>query len=182
MEEDNLILEEFNVEDNNDNSSFHIDRYVADNNNALKKSLEQRSIIAHKDEIVSSNEIQNIIGVTDIDNSYAILFYDRKNNYGIACNTNSDNKVEMLKEMINKLGNEKLIIEYSIIVGYQLVEQNDYSGYNDLLYYLEVYSPNNIDFIPNNTEIKPKKCKNKNAYEFAFDLVNSTIVSDDLFD
>ena len=133
-------------------------------------------------EIVVSDETHSILGTTALDTCYGIIFYDRSNKFGIVAHASPATKVETLKEMIKLLGPENRTIEYSIISGYRNVENKDYDGYNDLIYYLKVYTPENIRFIPFKTSIDIKKCENVYAYEFAFDVENSKSVTNSLFE
>lgn len=124
---------------------------------------------------------KNIIGTTALDTCYGIVFYDRNNKFGIVGHGTPDRKINTLGEMLNMLGEDEKTIEYAIVLGYRNVERKDFSGEEEIINYLENYCPPNIKLVPLQSDLGIKVCSNCLAYEFAFDVNTSKIVTNGLF-
>ena len=147
----------------------------------LKNKLTKRAKIAHICQIVTSSPDNNIIGTTALDTCYGIVFYDRKNKFGMVGHALPSKKIDIVASMIEKLGDESREIEYAIVSGYRNLERGDYSGEDQIKNFLESYCPKNISFIPLNFYLDIRVCSNVLAYEFAFDVNTTRPVTNELF-
>ena len=162
------------------------DKFFTDNTPSLPYQesfldLKKRSSIASMDQIVTSSSDKNIIGTTALDTCFGIVFYDRINKWGMVGHGSPSGKIQLLGEMLHKLGNKPRIIEYQIVPGYRNIEKRGYDTGMDLHEYLHDFCPKNIILTPLKTDLGVKVCSNVLAYEFAFDVNTGKTVSHKLF-
>ena len=100
------------------------DYYQATNE---RNELITHSNIADMDQVVVSTSDKPIIGTQALDTCFGILFYDRKNKFGICGHADPKSifgiVVEMLKQIPSTTeGN----VEYTIVPGYRAIEQHNF--------------------------------------------------------
>ncbi len=103
---------------------------------------------AEMNEFVISDSNKNIIGTIGLAVCDGIIFYDRKNKWGIVGHAAGDKKISLLTDMLKELPNDKeLGIEYAIITGYDNIKNGNYTDTNIMLEYLKNNCPKNIKLI-----------------------------------
>lgn len=111
------------------------------------------------------------------------MFYDRKNKMGMVGHGLPSSKQKTLLKMINMLGSTPRTVEYCIIPGYRNYE--DINQLESELAELETclfeYCPDNINFISMQSYLEIKECRNVKAYEFAFETMTGSSVSEYVF-
>ena len=134
MENKNILDININnyIEYNNGSS---LDKMLNDYYQAIDESNEliTHSNIAGMDQVVVSTSDKPIIGTQALDTCFGILFYDRKNKFGICGHADPKSifgiVVKMLKQIPSTTeGN----IEYAIISGYRAIEQNNFKGVDEI--------------------------------------------------
>ena len=143
------------------NNGTSLDRMLNDYYQAIDESNEliTHSNIAGMDQVVVSTSDKPIIGTQALDTCFGILFYDRKNKFGICGHADPKSifgiVVKMLKQIPSTTeGN----VEYTIISGYRAIEQNNFKGVEEIQ-----------DILRNYMSVNPKIPDGLLCYDFAFD-------------
>lgn len=109
---------------------------------------------AEMDEFVVSDSDKSIIGTVGLAVCDGIIFYDRKNKWGMVGHAVGDTKISLLSEMLKSLPQEKeIVLEYSIITGYDNIRNGNYNDTNKMLEYLKNNCPKNIRLVPFQTDL-----------------------------
>ena len=136
------------------------------------------------DQVVVSTSDKPIIGTQALDTCFGILFYDRKNKFGICGHADPKNifgiVVEMLKQIPSTTeGN----VEYAIISGYRAIEQNNFKGVEEIQDILRNYMSINpkIHFTSLKTLLNPSMPNGLLCYDFAFDTISGKDITSIVF-
>lgn len=147
-------------------------------------SLIAHSSIASMNQVVVSTTEKPIIGTQGLDTCFGILFYDRKNRFGICGHADPKNIFGIVKEMLNQIPpNTEGAIEYTIIPGYRALEQCNFMAIDEILDILQSYSSINpkISFMALNSSLNPSTPNNLLCFDFAFDTKSGRCVTDMVF-
>ena len=143
-----------------------------------------RSSIADMNQIVVSTPDKPIIGTRALDTCFGILFYDRKNKFGICGHADPYNTFGIIVEMLKQIpstteGN----VEYTIISGYRAIEQNNFKGVEEIQDILRNYMSINpkIHFTSLKTPLNPSMPNGLLCYDFAFDTISGKDITSIVF-
>lgn len=132
---------------------------------------------AEMNEFVVSDSDKSIIGTVGLAVCDGIFFYDRKNKWGMVGHAVGDTKISLLSEMLKSLPQEKeIVLEYSIITGYDNIRNGNYSDTNKMLEYLKNNCPQNIRLIPLQTDLGIR-VGSSYGNEFYFDVKSGKTAS-----
>ena len=168
------------------NHGSSLDRMLNDYYQAINESdkLITHSNIAGMNQVVVSTSDKPIIGTQALDTCFGILFYDRKNKFGICGHADTKSifgiVVKMLKQIPSTTeGN----IEYAIISGYRAIEQNNFKGVDEIQDILRNYMSINpkIHFTSLKTSLYPSMPNGLLCYDFAFDTISGKDVTSIVF-
>ena len=171
---------EYAIEDGQDRKTKD---YFALSDEVNRLSL--HTSIAHMNQIVLSTDEKPIIGTQALDTCFGILFYDRKNKFGICGHATPNNingiVVEMLKQI--PIDDSQREIEYIIVPGFRSIEQRNFKAADEIIDILNTYAKlfQNIKFISLKTNIAPVMPEGLLSYEFAFDTSRGIDVTDIVF-
>lgn len=138
----------------------------------LLNGLVEHIATAEMNEFVVSDSNKNIIGTVGLAVCDGILFYDRKNKWGMAGHAAGNNKMSLLKDMMKELPSDKeVVIEYAIVNGYDNIKNGNCTDTNMMMDYLLNNCPKNIKLVPLQTDlgVRVGKCYDNNFY---FDVVS----------
>ncbi len=143
-----------------------------------------RSSIADMNQIVVSTPDKPIIGTRALDTCFGILFYDRKNKFGICGHADPYNTFGIIVEMLKQIpstteGN----VEYTIISGYRAIERNNFKGVEEIQDILRNYMSINpkIHFTSLKTPLNPSMPNGLLCYDFAFDTISGKDITSIVF-
>lgn len=140
--------------------------------------------IAHMNQIVVSTDEKPIIGTQALDTCFGILFYSRKNKFGICGHASPNNIRDITLEMLKKIPiNVEGEIEYVIVPGYRAMEQHNFKKIEEikmvLTYYMSMVKK--IQFVSLKTSVNPTMPKGLLCYDFAFDTSHGVDVTNAIF-
>lgn len=126
---------------------------------------------------VISDSNKNIIGTVGLAVCDGIIFYDRKNKWGIVGHAVGDKKIALLSDMLKNLPSDKdIVIEYAIVTGYDNIRNGNYTDTNKMLEYLKNNCPENIKLIPFQTDLGIRVGQSY-GNEFYFDVKSGKTAS-----
>ena len=133
-----------------------------------------RSSIADMDQVVVSTPDKPIIGTMALDTCFGILFYDRKNKFGICGHAVPYNTFGIIVEMLKQIPEStEGIIEYTIVPGYRAMKQKKFEREDEIQDILRNYMSINpkIHFTSLKTPLNPSMPNGLLCYDFAFDTI-----------
>lgn len=143
-----------------------------------------RSSIADMDQVVVSTPDKPIIGTMALDTCFGILFYDRKNKFGICGHADPYNTFGIIVEMLKQIPEStEGIIEYTIVPGYRAMKQKKFEREDEIQDILRNYMSINpkIHFTSLKTPLDPSMPKGLLCYDFAFDTISGKDVTSIVF-
>lgn len=143
-----------------------------------------RSSIADMDQVVVSTPDKPIIGTMALDTCFGILFYDRKNKFGICGHADPYNTFGIIVEMLKQIPEStEGIIEYTIVPGYRAMKQKKFERENEIQDILRNYMSINpkIHFTSLKTPLNPSMPNGLLCYDFAFDTISGKDVTSIVF-
>ena len=143
-----------------------------------------RSSIADMDQVVVSTPDKPIIGTMALDTCYGILFYDRKNKFGICGHADPYNTFGIIVEMLKQIPEStEGIIEYTIVPGYRAMKQKKFEREDEMQDILRNYMSINpkIHFTSLKTPLNPSMPNGLLCYDFAFDTISGKDVTSIVF-
>ncbi len=187
MEMENKNISDININNYIEyNNGSALDRMLNDYYQAIDESnkLITHSNIAGMDQVVVSTSDKPIIGTQALDTCFGILFYDRKNKFGICGHADPTSIFSILVKMLKQIpstteGN----IEYAIISGYRAIEQKNFKGVDEIQDILRNYMSINskIHFTSLRTPLNPSMPNGLLCYDFAFDTISGKDVTSIVF-
>ncbi len=144
---------------------------------SILSEISRHVATAEMNKFVTSDGNKNIIGTVGLAVCDGIVFYDRKNRWGIVGHAVSDKKISLLSDMLKKLPCDKeVVIEYAIVTGYDNIRNGNYTDTNKMLEYLKNNCPENIKLIPFQTDLGIKVGQSY-GNEFYFDVKSGKTAS-----
>lgn len=146
--------------------------------------LISRSSIADMDQVVVSTPDKPIIGTMALDTCFGILFYDRKNKFGICGHADPYNTFGIIVEMLKQIPEStEGIIEYTIVPGYRAMKQKKFEREDEIQDILRNYMSINpkIHFTSLKTPLDPSMPNGLLCYDFAFDTISGKDVTSIVF-
>lgn len=143
-----------------------------------------RSSIADMDQVVVSTPDKPIIGTMALDTCFGILFYDRKNKFGICGHAAPYNTFGIIVEMLKQIPEStEGIIEYTIVPGYRTMKQKKFEREDEIQDILRNYMSINpkIHFTSLRTPLNPSMPNGLLCYDFAFDTISGKDVTSIVF-
>lgn len=143
-----------------------------------------RSSIADMDQVVVSTPDKPIIGTMALDTCFGILFYDRKNKFGICGHADPYNTFGIIVEMLKQIPEStEGIIEYTIVPGYRAMKQKNFEREDEMQDILRNYMSINpkIHFTSLKTPLNPSMPNGLLCYDFAFDTISGRDVTSIVF-
>lgn len=143
-----------------------------------------RSSIADMDQVVVSTPDKPIIGTIALDTCFGILFYDRKNKFGICGHADPYNTFGIIVEMLKQIPEStEGIIEYTIVPGYRAMKQKKFEREDEIQDILRNYMSINpkIHFTSLKTPLNPSMPNGLLCYDFAFDTISGKDVTSIVF-
>lgn len=143
-----------------------------------------RSSIADMDQVVVSTPDKPIIGTMALDTCLGILFYDRKNKFGICGHADPYNTFGIIVEMLKQIPEStEGIIEYTIVPGYRAMKQKKFEREDEIQDILRNYMSINskIHFTSLKTPLNPSMPNGLLCYDFAFDTISGKDVTSIVF-
>lgn len=143
-----------------------------------------RSSIADMDQVVVSTPDKPIIGTMALDTCFGILFYDRKNKFGICGHADPYNTFGIIGEMLKQIPEStEGIIEYTIVPGYRTMKQKKFEREDEIQDILRNYMSINpkIHFTSLKTPLNPSMPNDLLCYDFAFDTISGKDVTSIVF-
>lgn len=143
-----------------------------------------RSSIADMDQVVVSTVDKPIIGTQALDTCFGILFYDRKNKFGICGHADPYNTFGIIVEMLKQIPEStEGIIEYTIVPGYRAMKQKNFEREDEIQDILRNYMSINpkIHFTSLKTPLNPSMPNGLLCYDFAFDTISGRDVTSIVF-
>lgn len=143
-----------------------------------------RSSIADMDQVVVSTPDKPIIGTMALDTCFGILFYDRKNKFGICGHADPYNTFGIIVEMLKQIPEStEGIIEYTIVPGYRAMKQKKFEREDEIQDILRNYMSINpkIHFTSLKTPLNPSMPNGLLCYDFAFDTISGKDVTSIVF-
>lgn len=143
-----------------------------------------RSSIADMDQVVVSTPDKPIIGTMALDTCFGILFYDRKNKFGICGHADPYNTFGIIVEMLKQIPEStEGIIEYTIVPGYRAMKQKKFEREDEIQDILRNYMSINpkIHFTSLKTPLDPSMPNGLLCYDFAFDTISGKDVTSIVF-
>lgn len=143
-----------------------------------------RSSIADMDQVVVSTPDKPIIGTMALDTCFGILFYDRKNKFGICGHADPYNTFGIIVEMLKQIPEStEGIIEYTIVPGYRAMKQKKFEREDEIQDILRNYMSINpkIHFTSLKTPLNPSMPNGLLCYNFAFDTISGKDVTSIVF-
>lgn len=143
-----------------------------------------RSSIADMDQVVVSTPDKPIIGTMALDTCFGILFYDRKNKFGICGHADPYNTFGIIVEMLKQIPEStEGIIEYTIVPGYRAMKQKKFEREDEIQDILRNYMSINpkIHFTSLKTPLDPSMPNGLLCYGFAFDTISGKDVTSIVF-
>ena len=143
-----------------------------------------RSSIADMDQVVVSTPDKPIIGTIALDTCFGILFYDRKNKFGICGHADPYNTFDIIVEMLKQIPEStEGIIEYIIVPGYRAMKQHNFEREDEIDSILRTYMSINpkIHFTSLLSSLSPSMPEGLLCYDFAFDTSSGKDVTDLVF-
>ena len=143
-----------------------------------------RSSIADMDQVVVSTPDKPIIGTMALDTCFGILFYDRKNKFGICGHADPYNTFGIIVEMLKQIPEStEGIIEYTIVPGYRAMKQKKFERENEIQDILRNYMSINpkIHFTSLKTPLNPSMPNGLLCYDFAFDTISGKDITSIVF-
>lgn len=143
-----------------------------------------RSSIADMNQIVVSTPDKPIIGTRALDTCFGILFYDRKNKFGICGHADPYNTFGIIVEMLKQIPEStEGIIEYTIVPGYRAMKQQNFEREDEIDSILRTYISINpkIHFTSLVSNLNPSMPEGLFCYDFAFDTSSGKDVTDLVF-
>lgn len=143
-----------------------------------------RSSIADMDQVVVSTPDKPIIGTMALDTCFGILFYDRKNKFGICGHADPYNTFGIIVEMLKQIPEStEGIIEYTIVPGYRAMKQKKFEREDEMQDILRNYMSINpkIHFTSLKTPLNPSMPNGLLCYDFAFDTISGKDVTSIVF-
>ncbi len=143
-----------------------------------------RSSIADMDQVVVSTPDKPIIGTMALDTCFGILFYDRKNKFGICGHADPYNTFGIIVEMLKQIPEStEGIIEYTIVPGYRAMKQKNFEREDEMQDILRSYMSINprIHFTSLKTPLNPSMPNGLLCYDFAFDTISGKDVTSIVF-
>lgn len=143
-----------------------------------------RSSIADMDQVVVSTPDKPIIGTMALDTCFGILFYDRKNKFGICGHADPYNTFGIIVEMLKQIPEStEGIIEYTIVPGYRAMKQKNFEREDEIQDILRNYMSINpkIHFTSLKTPLNPSMPNGLLCYDFAFDTISGRDVTSIVF-
>lgn len=143
-----------------------------------------RSSIADMDQVVVSTPDKPIIGTMALDTCFGILFYDRKNKFGICGHADPYNTFGIIVEMLKQIPEStEGIIEYTIVPGYRAMKQKNFERGDEIQDILRNYMSINpkIHFTSLKTPLNPSMPNGLLCYDFAFDTISGRDVTSIVF-
>ena len=143
-----------------------------------------RSSIADMDQVVVSTPDKPIIGTQALDTCFGILFYDRKNKFGICGHADPYNTFGIIVEMLKQIPEStEGIIEYTIVPGYRAMKQKKFEREDEIQDILRNYMSINpkIHFTSLKTPLNPSMPNGLLCYDFAFDTISGKDVTSIVF-
>ena len=143
-----------------------------------------RSSIADMDQVVVSTPDKPIIGTMALDTCFGILFYDRKNKFGICGHADPYNTFDIIVEMLKQIPEStEGIIEYTIVPGYRAMKQKKFEREDEIQDILRNYMSINpkIHFTSLKTPLNPSMPNGLLCYDFAFDTISGKDVTSIVF-
>lgn len=143
-----------------------------------------RSSIADMDQVVVSTPDKPIIGTMALDTCFGILFYDRKNKFGIYGHADPYNTFGIIVEMLKQIPEStEGIIEYTIVPGYRAMKQKKFEREDEIQDILRNYMSINpkIHFTSLKTPLNPSMPNGLLCYDFAFDTISGKDVTSIVF-
>lgn len=143
-----------------------------------------RSSIADMDQVVVSTPDKPIIGTMALDTCFGILFYDRKNKFGICGHADPNNTFGIIVEMLKQIPEStEGIIEYTIVPGYRAMKQKKFEREDEIQDILRNYMSINskIHFTSLKTPLNPSMPNGLLCYDFAFDTISGKDVTSIVF-
>ena len=143
-----------------------------------------RSSIADMDQVVVSTPDKPIIGTMALDTCFGILFYDRKNKFGICGHADPYNTFGIIVEMLKQIPEStEGIIEYTIVPGYRAMKQKNFEREDEIQDILRNYMSINskIHFTSLKTPLNPSMPNGLLCYDFAFDTISGKDVTSIVF-
>lgn len=189
MEKNDNYYSKFKIDDSNE--YIKEDGLTRELNDYFKILSARSELITHAhiagmDQVVTSDDVNYVIGTQALDTCYGILLYDRKNKYGIVGHADPSNIIGITIEMLKHLPqNEEATIEYAIIPGYRATEQKRFKEINEIIAILHTYSSiyPKTKFISLNSSLQPTmpNALRLLCYDFAFDTRTGKDVSSIVF-
>lgn len=142
------------------------------------------SSIADMDQVVVSTPDKPIIGTMALDTCFGILFYDRKNKFGICGHADPYNTFGIIVEMLKQIPEStEGIIEYTIVPGYRAMKQKNFEREDEMQDILRNYMSINpkIHFTSLKTPLNPSMPNGLLCYDFAFDTISGRDVTSIVF-
>lgn len=143
-----------------------------------------RSSIADMDQVVVSTPDKPIIGTMALDTCFGILFYDRKNKFGICGHADPYNTFGIIVEMLKQIPEStEGIIEYTIVPGYRAMKQKKFEREDEIQDILRNYMSINpkLHFTSLKTPLNPSMPNGLLCYDFAFDTISGKDVTSIVF-
>lgn len=150
--------------------------------NKKKDELQSRCEMAEMGCVVESNVERPIIATQALDTCYGILFYDRRNRYGVLGHAAPSSKDSTVYEMLKRIddGTPRLV-EYFVVPGFRNIDRKDLSGFEQIVAMIRAYKSDKIRLVPFNEETNVQLHKGTLSYEFGFDTSTGEFVTRDLF-
>ncbi len=146
--------------------------------------LRLQSNIANMDQVVVSTNEKPVIGTQALDTCFGILFYDRKNKFGICGHADPNSISYIIIEMLKQIPlNTDIEIEYVIVPGYRAIEQKNFKAIDEIRSLLDSYTSiyPKINFVSLKTSLNPVMPSGLLCYDFAFDTRTGLDVTDIVF-
>lgn len=168
------------------NNGTSLDRMLNTYYQAIDESnkLITHSNIAGMDQVVVSTVDKPIIGTQALDTCFGILFYDRKNKFGICGHADPYNTFGIIVEMLKQIPEStEGIIEYTIVPGYRAMKQKNFEREDEMQDILRNYMSINpkIHFTSLKTPLNPSMPNGLLCYDFAFDTISGRDVTSIVF-
>lgn len=168
------------------NNGTSLDRMLNAYYQAIDESnkLITHSNIAGMDQVVVSTVDKPIIGTQALDTCFGILFYDRKNKFGICGHADPYNTFGIIVEMLKQIPEStEGIIEYTIVPGYRAMKQKNFEREDEMQDILRNYMSINpkIHFTSLKTPLNPSMPNGLLCYDFAFDTISGRDVTSIVF-
>jgi len=154
----------------------------------LRSLLEEKSNLAHMNQIVVSSKDKPVIGTQALDTCIGLLFYNRKTKQGIVVHISPDFTAPVTNNVLSILLQSSSVDaeewEYIIVDGYRNMERKDTQRSNYIMEQIDIFKLKHPNIKLSGLQIKNSDVKLHEetlSYEFAFETLTGQFVTKELF-